>query len=193
MSTPDRQEREALMRRLYVKHREGIGGKNADLLDFKAGFYAALAARGERPVCGVCGDEKILMEADGSKAQPCYACQPVGTTLEQASRPYVALREDTRAATHVDPSEDSILAAWQRVPASVRRHPWLAFRAGLRARKDTERQEILKQWKLEFAGGMLPFDNAYWAAKRRGATDAEANRMGVEAILRAALDVWDIE
>jgi hypothetical protein len=41
------------------------------------------------PECEVCGDERILMEPDGSKAQPCYACQPVGTTLEQASRPLV--------------------------------------------------------------------------------------------------------
>jgi hypothetical protein len=28
------------------------------------------------PGCKVCGDERILMEPDGSKAQPCYACQP---------------------------------------------------------------------------------------------------------------------
>lgn len=62
-----------------------------------------------QPVCKVCGDEKILMEPDGSNAQPCYACQPAGTTLEQASRPRAAappvgVDEDARAraiAEHV--------------------------------------------------------------------------------------------
>lgn len=44
------------------------------------------------PACTVCGDEKILMEPDGSKAQPCYACQPA---LEKASRPYPSDRVDT--------------------------------------------------------------------------------------------------
>ncbi|MGH2878982.1 MAG: hypothetical protein ACRDK4_05160 [Solirubrobacteraceae bacterium] len=38
------------------------------------------------PSCTVCGDERILMEPDGSRVQPCYACQPAGTTIEQASR-----------------------------------------------------------------------------------------------------------
>jgi hypothetical protein len=37
--------------------------------------------------CQVCGDRRILMEPDGSKVQPCYVCQPVGITLEQAVRP----------------------------------------------------------------------------------------------------------
>lgn len=40
----------------------------------------------EGPGCQVCGDKRILMEPDGSKAQPCYACQPLGMTLEKASR-----------------------------------------------------------------------------------------------------------
>lgn len=43
-----------------------------------------------RAGCKVCGDEKILMEPDDSNEQPCYACQPVGTMLEQARKPYSA-------------------------------------------------------------------------------------------------------
>lgn len=53
----------------------------------------------------------------------------------------LAAREEPRAATHADPAEDIILAAWQAVPGSLKKTPWLAFRAGLRAREDTERPD----------------------------------------------------
>ena len=57
--------------------------------EFEASFASITVSpeQPEGPVCRVCGDERILMEPDGSKAQPCYACQPAGTTLEKASRP----------------------------------------------------------------------------------------------------------
>lgn len=35
-----------------------------------------------------------------------------------------------------------------------------------------------------FGGGMIPFDNAYHAALRKGATQAEAQHAGVMAVLR---------
>jgi hypothetical protein len=38
--------------------------------------------------------------------------------------------ERGRAATHIDPKEDAILAAWQALPAWYWRNPWMAFRAG---------------------------------------------------------------
>lgn len=57
------------------------------------------------PVCEVCGDEGILIEQDGSKAQPCYNCQPAGTTLEQATRWKAQRERDAIAAAAALPIE----------------------------------------------------------------------------------------
>ena len=38
-------------------------------------------------------------------------------------------------------------------------------------------------WGKQFGGGMIPFDDAYWEARDSGATIAEAQRVGVGAVL----------
>jgi hypothetical protein len=75
-------DRQAIIAALRILQDRSIGspeacGRAQDVLS------GALSAG---PGCKVCGDERILMEPDGSKAQPCFACTPPGTTLEQASR-----------------------------------------------------------------------------------------------------------
>lgn len=40
-------------------------------------------------------------------------------------------------------------------------------------------------WSARFAGGMLPFDNAYVAAEREGKTIAQAQQAGADALLAA--------
>jgi hypothetical protein len=47
------------------------------------------------------------------------------------------------------------------------------------------------QWRNQFGGGMIPFDKAYWDAKSAGHTGAEAQALGVEAVLRNILGVRD--
>lgn len=43
--------------------------------------------------------------------------------------------------------------------------------------------EIREEWRGRFGGGMVPFDDAYWQAKREGRTTAEAQMAGVYAVL----------
>lgn len=49
-------------------------------------------------------------------------------------------------------------------------------------------EAIVGRWRARFGGGMLPFDEAYREARRRGRVIAEAQRDGVEAVLRDVLD-----
>jgi hypothetical protein len=61
----------------------------------------------EPAACAVCGDEKILIEPDGSKAQPCYACQPAG----KACGPMPVSRVDTEPAECVTHGRHCICSA----------------------------------------------------------------------------------
>lgn len=56
-------------------------------------------------------------------------------TITQLSPPKLGAvsSDEGRAATHSDPKEDAILAAWQATSPALRSTPWLAFRSGVRA------------------------------------------------------------
>lgn len=49
-------------------------------------------------------------------------------------------------------------------------------------------RERLAEYEKEFGGGMTPFDNAYFAARARGATDAEAQQEGCNALLKYVME-----
>lgn len=48
--------------------------------------------------------------------------------------------------------------------------------------------ETLASWRKGFGGGMLPFDEFYWKALKVGKSPAEAQALGVDAILERFIE-----
>jgi hypothetical protein len=61
----------------------------------------------------------------------------------------------------------------------------------------TDRQvtlrEFIARWRAGFGGGMVPFDTAYFAARREGKSEADASQLGVAALLEAIVVNWERE